>query len=122
MPADTLLGRRGEAVAAQYYRQRGYPLLTHGYRTRMGELDLVLYKDGTVVFAEVKTRAGRQKGTPAEAVDNAKQRRLILAAQHFLQNSPYADCPARFDVVEVWPPDLTRRAWQVHCIPNAFTL
>ena len=122
MPADKVLGQKGEAVAAQYYKQRGYLLLAHGYRTRMGELDLVLYKDGTVVFAEVKTRAGRQPVTPAAAVDARKQRRLIRAAQLFLQTSPYADCPARFDVVEVWPPDLTRRQWQVHCIQNAFTL
>lgn len=122
MPADKLLGQRGEAVAAKYYKQRGYLLLAHGYRTRMGEVDLVLYKDGTVVFAEVKTRAGIQKGTPAEAVDAHKQRRLIRAAQSFLQQSPYADCPARFDVVEVRPPDLTCPSWQVHCIENAFTL
>lgn len=122
MPDAALLGQKGEAVAARYYRQRGYLLLAHGYRTRQGELDLVLYRDGTVVFAEVKTRAGLQKAAPAEAVNGAKQRRLIRAAQSFLQASPYADCPARFDVVEVWPPDLTRTAWKVHCIQNAFTL
>ena len=122
MPHAALLGQKGEAVAAKYYRQRGYLLLAHGYRTRMGELDLVLYKDGTVVFAEVKTRAGRQLGTPAEAVDAHKQRRLIRAALSFLQSSPYADCPARFDVVEVWPPDLLENKWRVHCIQNAFTL
>lgn len=122
MPADKLLGQKGEAIAAQYYRQRGYLLLAHGYRTRLGELDLVLYKDGTVVFAEVKTRSGIQKGAPAEAVNDPKQRRLIRAAQQFLQQSPYADCPARFDVVEVKPPDLMCTSWQVHCIRDAFTL
>ena len=119
MPADASLGRRGEAVAAKYYQQRGYLLLAHNYRTRMGELDLVLYKEGTVVFAEVKTRAGLQKGTPAEAVDARKRRRLVLAAQQYLQNSLYADCPARFDVVEVLP---GTGGWRVHCIRDAFTL
>ena len=44
--------------------RRGYLLLTHNYRTRMGELDLVLYKDGQLVFAEVKTRAGRMLDAP----------------------------------------------------------
>ena len=43
-------------MAAKYYIRRGYLLLNHNYRTRMGELDLILYKDGGVVFAEVKTR------------------------------------------------------------------
>lgn len=51
------IGRKGEALAAKYYMRRGYLLLNHNYRTRMGELDLVLYKDGQLVFAEVKTRA-----------------------------------------------------------------
>lgn len=116
------LGQKGEAVAAKYYKRRGYLLLAHGYRTRMGELDLILYKDGVIVFAEVKTRAGLQKGAPAEAVDVRKQQRLVLAAQHYLQHSPYTDAPARFDVVEVAPAPGRPNAWQVHCIPNAFTL
>lgn len=121
MPAAHELGQKGEAIAAKYYKQRGCLLLAHNYRTRMGELDLVLYRDGTVIFAEVKTRAGRRLDTPAAAVDAAKQQRLIRAAQCYLQNSPYADCPARFDVVEVLP-DPQGRGWRVHCIPGAFTL
>ena len=82
------IGRKGEALAAKYYMRRGYLLLNHNYRTRMGELDLVLYKDGQLVFAEVKTRAGRMLDAPAAAVDARKQRRLILAAQYYLQHSP----------------------------------
>ena len=45
------IGRKGEALAAKYYMRRGYLLLNHNYRTRMGELDLVLYKDGQLIFA-----------------------------------------------------------------------
>ena len=41
----------GEAVAAKYYIRQGYLLLNHNYRTRMGELDLILYKADTIVFA-----------------------------------------------------------------------
>ena len=113
------LGHTGEAVAAKYYRQRGYLLLNHNYRTRMGELDLILYKDGGLVFAEVKTRTSAAKARPADSVDSRKQRRLIATAQFYLQRSPYADAPVRFDVVEVMPVD---GGWQVHCIRNAFQL
>lgn len=111
------LGQQGEAIAANYYRQRGYLLLNHNYRTRMGELDLILYKEGTLVFAEVKTRAGKMLAPPASAVDIHKQRRLWLAAQNYLQNSPYSDAPMRFDVVEVMPAET---GWRVHCIMDAF--
>lgn len=111
------LGRKGEAIAARYYRERGYLLLGHNYRTRMGELDLILYKDGMIVFAEVKTRRGVTIDTPAAAVDCHKQRRLSLAAQSYLQNSPFSDAIVRFDVVEVTP---AAKGWQVHCILDAF--
>ena len=107
----------GEAVAAKYYQQRGWLLLNHNYRTRLGELDLILYKENTLVFAEVKTRTGAMLDRPAAAVDARKQNRLILAAQQYLQHSPYRDAAIRFDVVEVTP---AARGWQVHCIPGAF--
>ena len=85
----TDVGRTGEAVAAKYYQQRGWLLLNHNYRTRLGELDLILYKENTLVFAEVKTRTGAMLDRPAAAVDARKQNRLILAAQQYLQHSPY---------------------------------
>ena len=74
-------------------------------------------KLGQLVFAEVTTRAGRMLDAPAAAVDARTQRRLILAAQYYLQHSPYADASIRFDVVEVTP---AGDAWQIHCIPDAF--
>ena len=43
----TDVGHTGEAVAAKYYQQRGWLLLNHNYRTRLGELDLILYKENT---------------------------------------------------------------------------
>ncbi|MGN0975091.1 MAG: YraN family protein [Gemmiger sp.] len=112
------LGQTGEAVAAKYYISRGYLLLEHNYRTRMGELDLILYKEGTLVIAEVKTRSDTRWSAPAEAVDLHKQRRILAATRYYLQKSPYADDVIRFDVVEVMP---CGTGWQVHCIPNAFT-
>lgn len=111
------LGKKGEAIAAKYYLDRGARLLEHGYRTRQGELDLVLMEGETVVIAEVKTRSKSGFMAPAEAVGPAKQHRLILAAQFFLQQHRLADHSVRFDVVEVVPAE---NGWQVHCIKNAF--
>ena len=45
-------GRRGEQAAARYYLDQGYTLKTHNYRTRLGELDLVLLSpEGELVRA-----------------------------------------------------------------------
>lgn len=61
------LGHTGEAVAAKYYIRQGYLLLNHNYRTRMGELDLILYKADTIVFAEVKTPHQRPARRPGRS-------------------------------------------------------
>ena len=112
-------GHRGEAAAARWYQKQGCRLLAHNFHTRMGELDLVVQEpDGTVVICEVKTRAEGSMTTPSEAVDKAKQRRLIRAAEIYLQTTGLSDAPVRFDVAEVKPLDSGR--WMVHIIRGAF--
>ncbi len=113
-------GRKGEAAAAKYYLDRGCRLLAHNYRTRMGELDLVLEEGQTIVICEVKTRSAGGWGRPAEAVNAAKRRRLILAAERFLQQTGNFERPVRFDVAEVQP--LETGGWRVHCIQSAFAV
>ena len=109
-------GRRGEAAAAKLYLKQGCRLLAHN---RMGELDVVVQEpDGTIVICEVKTRAESSLASPAEAVDRPKQRRLIRAAQYYLQVNGLSDAPVRFDVAEVFPLDSGR--WMVHIIRGAF--
>ena len=92
-------GRKGEAAAAKFYLQQGCRLLAHNFRTRMGELDVVVQEpDGTIVICEVKTRSQGMLQRPAAAVDPAKQHRLICAAQGYLQQTGQSEEPVRFDV------------------------
>ena len=111
------LGRKGEAVAAKYYLDRGFTLLEHNYRTRMGELDLILRKGELLVIAEVKTRSSSTFGQPCEAVSPYKQKRMILAARQYLRRFSQQEPRLRFDVVEVFP---EQGRYRVHCIPAAF--
>ena len=114
------IGRKGEALAAKYYMRRGYLLLNHNYRTRMGELDLVLYKDGQLVFAEVKLRRTAHFGAAREFVDLRKQERLRATASMFLEEHETALQP-RFDVIEIYAPDgLQTRHPYLRQIEDAF--
>jgi putative endonuclease len=98
------LGRRGEDAAAQYLRRLGYVIVARGHRDSIGELDLVAVDGRTVVFIEVKTRTTHDAGHPADAVDEAKQRRLTRLALSYLKRHDLLECSARFDVVAVtWP-------------------
>ncbi len=110
------LGDRGEREAARFLRRKGLRILTRGYRTHQGEVDLVARDGEILVFVEVKSR---RQGIPAEAVTPEKQRRLTLAALHFLRKYGLLDHPCRFDVVAIiWPEGV--RPKSVEHIANAF--
>lgn len=95
------LGSAGEREAARYLVRHGFKILCRGYRTDQGEIDLVALQGELIVFVEVKAR---RRGEPAEAVTPEKQRRLTLAALHFLKKHHLLDHPSRFDVVAIiWP-------------------
>jgi len=98
-----LLGRFGEAAAAEYLRKKGYRLLGMNYRTRLGEIDVIASVGGFVVFAEVKLRRSDAFAQAREFVTPAKQRRLIAAAESWMQSSGCGLQP-RFDVIEVYAP------------------
>ncbi|AEG91573.1 YraN family protein [Ramlibacter tataouinensis] len=97
-------GDAAEDRALAHLRAAGLRLVTRNYRTPHrggGEVDLVMREpDGTLVFVEVRRRAGRAFGGAAASVGGTKQRRIVFAARHFLMRLP-APPPCRFDVVAV---------------------
>ncbi len=110
----------GEAEVANYLRRRGYTLLAHSFRCRFGEIDLIARKGGVLCFVEVKTRSNLTCGLPREYVTAAKQERLRKTAAYYLMVKEL-DCPARFDVAEVYTNDVQDpRATRIEYIENAF--
>jgi putative endonuclease len=98
------LGEQGEAIAARYLKRRGFKIVAHRDRSRLGELDLVAVDGRTIVFVEVKTRRSAKKGRPTEAIDHAKQCQLTRAALAFLKSHGLLEERARFDVIAIiWP-------------------
>lgn len=95
------IGDYGELCAARYLRERGIQLVASKYRRRMGEIDLIFYDGGILVFAEVKTRTAGMVAPPGESVDDAKQRRIELTASAYLAEKEI-DPPCRFDVLEIY--------------------
>ena len=73
-------GRWGEALAAEYLRQRGYRLAAYSYQCRFGEIDLIAWDGDILCFVEVKTRTNTDMGLPREYVTPAKQKRLKKTA------------------------------------------
>ena len=86
---------------ASWYEARRFVVVDRNWRCRFGELDLVLMRDGVVVFCEVKARRTGMFGTGLEAVGAAKRRRLRRLAAEWLAASPHGPVAVRFDVAAV---------------------
>jgi putative endonuclease len=94
------LGAAGERAALTELEQAGLRLLARNVRSRHGEIDLVMLEGATLVFIEVRTRAGPGRGGALGSVGAAKQARLLRAASEFLATHPeHAQRACRIDVV-----------------------
>ena len=91
-------GDAAEDAALAHLLGQGLQLVQRNFRCRGGEIDLIMREGATVVFIEVRARASGSHGGAAASITPAKQRRLILAAQTWLQAQPGTP-PCRFDVV-----------------------
>jgi putative endonuclease len=101
----SLLGRRGEDLAAGYLVDLGYEILARNWRCRSGEIDLIAgdlqHGRRTIIFCEVKTRAGLGFGDPLESITFAKRRRLRrLAGQWLIETGVHAE-NVRIDAIGV---------------------
>jgi putative endonuclease len=102
MPSRTakqLTGDAGEQRAADFLERRGLSIVERNFRVKGGEIDLIGRDGATVVFVEVRCRAAGSArfGGAAASIGAAKQRRLILAARHWLAR--HGEVPCRFDAV-----------------------
>ena len=117
--AKQVLGKEGERIAEQYLKRKGYKVVERNYRCAAGEVDLIVLDSRVIVFVEVKTRTGHGFGTPLEAVQPRKQRKMMQAAQFFLSQKKLHQRDARFDVVGIsWP----GREPVIEHVENAFEL
>lgn len=111
-------GKEGEKKAEDYLKEQGYGILYRNWRTRRGEIDIIAEKDGTLVFAEVKTLPASTLETVERVLGGIKQKKIIETAKCFLlENRQYSNSYIRFDVLIVdvpfYPP--------VYHIKNAFS-
>ena len=99
--ARQLLGRKGEQMAADALRARGYRIVERNFRCRYGEIDLIAEEQNDLVFVEVKTRRGTAFGHPEEAVTLTKRRKLVEVATYYLYLHAVGDRSWRIDVVAI---------------------
>jgi putative endonuclease len=95
------LGATGEDAALDRYVDLGYRLIARNWRCRIGEIDLIVERDGMLVICEVKTRRGTRFGPGWEAVTGRKRAKIRAVAEAFLLSTRARPRAIRFDVASV---------------------
>ena len=124
-PSHLRQGHDAEQHACDHLQGQGLRLLERNYRSRYGEIDLIMRHANTLVFVEVRYRQSTRFGSPAETVDVRKQAKIRATAEHYLQQHPQrAGVSCRFDVVAMTPAGDSDAGqaphYAVNWLPDAF--
>lgn len=94
------LGQKGEDLATEHLKKKGYRILKRNWRSGRNEVDIIAENNEYIVFVEVKTRSEDFLMDPVTAVTKEKQRILIYLADSYIRwYNISKEC--RFDVIRV---------------------
>ncbi|MBV2090290.1 MAG: YraN family protein [Candidatus Thiodiazotropha sp. (ex Ctena orbiculata)] len=111
MKADHLQqGEAAEQLAVDFLNRHGLKLVTRNFRCKVGEIDLIMREKRTLVFVEVRYRQSDDYGSALESITPSKQRKLLAAANLYLQKNQI-DQACRFDVVAINGSANRRTTW-----------
>ena len=115
---NKITGDLGEDMAKEYLLENNYVILEKNFRTRIGEIDLIVRDKDIIVFVEVKTRKSLHFGYPHEAVDRRKMHKIIRVSEQYIAYKGTENTQYRFDIIEVF---LNQRD-KINHIKDAFWL
>jgi len=101
MVSSKEIGQLGEEAAKKHLQRIGYRIIDTNFSSRMGEIDIIAYDDTVLAFIEVKARKNTRYGTPGQAVDWKKQKKIYKAAMTYLSRNKLFYNQVRFDVIEI---------------------
>ncbi len=110
------IGRIGELTASNFLVEKGYRLVERNYRTKYGEIDLVMKDGGVWVFVEVKTKSGSQYGRPEEMFGRTKYAKVVRMGTLYMGNK---NEQCRVDMVAV-DLDVARQVIDIRHYENVF--
>jgi putative endonuclease len=117
--ARQAFGELGERIAERWLRRDGWVVVNRRFRNGRRDIDLVMRRDATVAFIEVKARKGEDFGGPVSAVNWRKQRELVRSAKVWIDRHGQPSEVYRFDVMGVL---VSGDRVRVRHVPEAFSL
>ena len=111
-------GKYGEDKAVRYLVRNSYSVIARNWRTRTGEIDIIAFKNDTIVFIEVKTLPNGTLDMIQKELNRQKQERILKTSKRFMINHrQYSNSYVRFDVIVIDMPGFE----PVYHIENAFS-
>ncbi len=111
-------GEEGENRAAEYLVSKGFAIIERNWRTKGGEIDIIAYKNDTIVVVEVKTLPNGTADMIHRELNYQKRQRILKTSKRFLLNHrQYSNSYIRYDVIVIDMPGLE----PVYHIENAFS-
>ena len=101
MLPSNLVGKKYEALVANFLTEKGYIILERNYRNKLGEIDLICKDKDYIVFVEVKYKSSAKFGRPIEMISEQKIWHVRRSATLYLKMKGLLEANVRFDAVEV---------------------
>ncbi len=98
---NLIIGNKGEDLACEYLKSRGYKILDRNFRIRGGEIDIIAQDRDVIAFVEVKARYSHEYGLPVEAMTFWKIKALLRAVQFYLVKHGLGKSAYRLDFVGI---------------------
>lgn len=111
-----LYGKKCEAIACKFLKDKGYKIIKKNYSNMIGEIDIIAKDKDCLVFVEVKARFSSAFGDPLEAIDEEKQNKIRMVATFYLKKKHLLDAKCRFDAVAI----LGDGDYEIRHVENAF--
>lgn len=111
-------GQQAEDAATLFLQHQGLLIIDRNFLCKGGEIDIIAQHKKSLVFVEVRFRKSASYGGSAASVSRSKQKKIIHAAQLYLQShTKYERYTCRFDVIALTPNDLQ---WMQHAFDAYF--
>ena len=97
-------GQSGESIALAYLEERGFRLIERNWNCRLGEIDLIVEREGEIRFIEVKLRRTMEYGYPEASITRTKLRHLSRAIECWIKDQAYPPTCYQADAIAIFAP------------------
>jgi putative endonuclease len=99
--SSTSVGAAAEDTAIKFLNHKGLRFIKRNFRSKYGEIDLIMHDERCTMFVEVRYRKNKKFLTPLESIDHKKVNKIINCSKYYIQKSKIDVDSYRFDIITI---------------------